>query len=486
MNHRVFHVCLLSLFCIMVAALWQCQKRGGIKGVTSVQDRYFFVQNNITFEKYSVGDSFDVQILLNDIKQVIDGFGGCFHELGWQALQALNESQRDSVLKSLFGTDGCNFNTGRMAIGANDFARDWYSFDENAGDYEMNYFSIDRDKQNLIPFIKAALKLRPEIKIWGSPWCPPSWMKKNSYYACSPSPYNKLDPSLPRRENGETDFIMDKRTQAAYALYFTKYVQAYQAEGITISAVHVQNEPHSCQSFPSCLWQGADLKNFIRDYMGPLFMEKGLTTTEIWYSTFERPYDGPWAAEIDGVLNDEKVMQYIRGFGFQWAGREAIAEIHKRVPHMKLMHTEMECGDGQNTWTWAEHVYDLLSHYFNNGANSQMYWNMILNETQKSSWGWPQNSMVTINSQTGQITFNPDYYILKHFSHFIKSGAHYLNTTGNGRSQLAFINPGGDIVLLIHQKEPRGSEWKVKVGTRLLTVAVPAQSVSTILIENLY
>ncbi len=465
---------------LLIPIFWQCQKPFHVVGISSVDGNYFFEQKNITYQKFEEGSTYDLEILMTEPEQVIDGFGGCFHELGWQAMQILNESQRDSVLRSLFSSSGCNFNTGRMAIGANDFALNWYSFNENAGDYEMKYFSIDRDKQNLIPFIKSALKLKPEIQIWGSHWCPPSWMKKNSYYACSPSPYNELDPALPRRENGETDFIMDERTQSAYALYFAKYVQAYQAEGITISAVHIQNEPHSCQSFPSCLWQGADLKNFIRDYMGPIFIKQGLST-EIWYSTFERPYDGPWIAEIDGVLNDEKVMKYIRGFGFQWAGRDAIAEIHRRLPDIKLMHTEMECGDGQNNWSWAEHVYELLRHYFDNGANSQMYWNMILNETQKSTWGWPQNSMITINSTTGLITFNPDYFIMKHFSHFIKSGARKLKIAGKRSSELAFRNGHGDIVLLIHG-EQESKELTVKVINKLITLETPAHSVNTFVI----
>jgi glucosylceramidase len=481
MKRRVKNFQLLLTFCILSVVVWYCHGPIRINGVSSVEGRYFYNQDNISYKTYTPGDSFDVEILLTVPEQVIDGFGGCFHELGWQAMQVLDESRKDTVLKALFTASGCNFNTGRMSIGANDFALNWYSYDEKADDYEMKYFSIDRDKQNLIPFIKSALKLKPDLKIWGSPWCPPSWMKKNSYYACSPSPYNDLDPILPRRENGETDFIMDQRTMSAYALYFVKYVQAYQAEGITVNAVHVQNEPHSCQSFPSCLWQGADLKNFIRDYMGPLFAEKGLAT-EIWYSTFERPYAGPWIAEIDSVLNDKKVMSYIRGFGFQWAGRDAIAEIHKKLPDIKLMHTEMECGDGQNTWAWAEHVYELLCHYFNNGANAQMYWNIILNETQKSSWGWPQNSMITINSGSGQITFNPDYFVMKHFSHFIKPGAHKLKMSGKRGSDLAFVNPRGEIVMLIPNKQQQSTDVRVKLGHRLLNFTVPAQSINTFLI----
>jgi glucosylceramidase len=150
--------------------------------------------------------------------QVIDGFGGCFNDLGWQALLALDEPAREAALKELFDPAGANFTLCRMPIGANDFSLKWYSFDETPGDYRMEDFSIERDRSDLIPYIKAAMKYQPKLGVWGVPWSPPEWMKTNNHY------------------KGGT-MKQDARTLAAYALYFSKYVRAYRAEGVHVYAV---------------------------------------------------------------------------------------------------------------------------------------------------------------------------------------------------------------------------------------------------------
>ena len=430
------------------------------------------------------GDSYDIEIHLDDPEQVIDGFGGSFNELGWEAMTVLDDSARRKVVAALFSEDGCNFNLGRMPIGANDFAVDWYSLNETPGDYSMERFSMERDRQRLIPYIELAMQFQPDLRIWGSPWAPPSWMKQNGYYACSPSRYNELDPSLPRRENGATDFITDGRTLDAYALYFAKYVEGYRGEGIDVYAVHVQNEPHSCQPFPSSLWQGTDLKDFVRDHLGPLFSERGMDT-EIWYGTFERPYEGQFAAEIDSLLNDAEAMQYISGVGFQWAGKEAIAAVHAQRPELDLMHTETECGNGQNTWAYAEYIYDLWRHYFDNGANAQLHWNMILSAGEVSTWGWRQNSMISVDYSSGTVTYNPEFYLVKHFSHFIRPGARKLRISGDRLSELAFRNPDGSIVLVLHNEGENADTRRVKIGARLIELEVDGHAFGTALVEHI-
>ena len=465
----------------LVHIFWACQSQHHLKVYTSTNQKRWYQNRDIISKTYQETDSVDIEILADEKEQIIDGFGGCFNELGWDALKVLNDEVREAVLKSLFGSDGCNFNICRMPIGANDFARNWYSLNDSAGDYEMNYFNIERDKRSLIPYIKSAMEIQPDLKIWGSPWCPPAWMKKNGYYACSPSPYNDLDPNLPRRENGDTDFITDDKTQQAYALYFVKFIKAYQAEGINVYAVHVQNDPHSCQSFPSCLWKGQDLKNFIYNYLGQAFEPEGLAT-EIWYSTFERPYEGEWAVEIDSVLNDEKAMRYVKGFGFQWAGKNAIFEVYRRNPKVKFMHTETECGDGKNTWEQAEYIYDLIRHYFDHGANSQMYWNMILSENPKSPWGWLQNSMITIHSEHQKVIYNPEFYVMKHFSHFIRPGAFKLKIVGNRNNELVFQNPNAEIVLVVNNNRETSKDLRVKIQDTILIICMPGHSLNTVII----
>lgn len=387
-----------------------------------------------------------IRVFPNRQQQVIDGFGGCFNELGWEALNLTDPASRAEIFKSLFDTiAGCRFNICRMPVGANDYAVDWYSYDETPGDFDMKNFSIERDRKRLIPYIRCAQAYYPNLRIWASPWCPPSWMKTNNNYACRPDTVNDLDEKGAGEEM-HTQFRMEEKYLAAYALYFSKFITGYHKEGIDIYAVHVQNEPNSCQNFPSCIWEPAALADFIGKYLGPE-LEKNMLQTEIWLGTIERPQIG----RIDAVLTDTLAKKYIRGVGFQWAGKDAIPLVHTKYPGYKLMQTETECGDGSNDWKAAEHTFSLMKHYFNNGANAYMYWNMVLNESGKSQWGWKQNSMISVNSNTGKVTLNPEYFLMKHFSHFIIPGSYKIESPDTGclafRDHdsviIEYYNPGG-------------------------------------------
>lgn len=381
-----------------------------------------------------------IRVFPDNKHQLIDGFGGCFNELGWVALNSLLPEEQEKIIRALFDTiDGCKFNICRMPIGANDYALDWYSHDETKDDFDMKDFSIERDRQSLIPYIRKAKIYNPELKIWASPWCPPSWMKTNNHYACNPDTVNGLKAEG-KGEEMRTQFRMEEKYLTAYALYFSKFIRAYKYEDIDIYAVHVQNEPNSCQIFPSCIWSPSALATFIGEYLGPQFKKDGLST-EIWLGTIERPQ----IERIDTILSNPEAKKYIKGIGFQWAGKDAIPGVNKKYSNYKLMQTETECGNGSNDWTAAEHTFNLMMHYFNNGANAYMYWNLILNETGKSQWGWKQNSMITIDSRTKAVTFNPEFYLMKHFSYFIKQGACRLETSD--KNCLAFKNPGSIIIV---------------------------------------
>lgn len=168
-------------------------------------------------------------------KQEVLGFGGCFNELGWETLQIASDESRKAFLDELFLPGGCNFNYGRVPIGANDFSIDWYSCDDTPDDFALEHFNIDRDKKYTIPFIREAQKRQQEFPVFASPWSPPVWMKV-------PKVYNY---GIIR---------MEKQVLWAYANYFVKFVQAYAEEGIDVFQVHVQNEPMSDQKFPSCQW----------------------------------------------------------------------------------------------------------------------------------------------------------------------------------------------------------------------------------------
>jgi glucosylceramidase len=374
--------------------------------------------------------------------QVIDGFGGCFNELGWIALSKIEKKDRDKVISELFNTEnGCKFNFCRLPMGASDYAAEWYSLNENDGDYSMEKFSIERDHLYLIPYIKESLAFNSYLKLFASPWSPPTWMK-------FPRAYN----------NGR--LIMKKEILDAYALYFKKFVEAYEEEGIKIDQVHIQNEPFADQKFPSCLWSGEQYKVFIRDHIGPLF-DKENVPAEIWFGTLNGPTQMSFSPigtitvqsydeYVDCVLFDDETRKYIKGVGYQWAGQNVIQRTHESFPELKLMQTENECGDGTNTWEYARYIFDLMRHYINNGANSYIYWNMVLEPQGTSTWGWNQNSLITINPDTKEVIYNPEFYLMKHFSHFIEPGAVRLGTKGHwSGNSLAFENPNGEVIIIV-------------------------------------
>ena len=220
-----------------------------------------------------------------------------------------------------------------------------------------------------------------------------------------------------------------------------KYVLAYRAQGIPVSAVHVQNEPISEQVYPSCRWTGPQERDFVRDYLGPEF-KAAHVPAQIWLGTIN---DGNLADYADPVLSDPKAAAYISGVGYQWEGKAAIGPTHDKYPAVQLMQTETECGGGENNWGSAAHTWGLLAHYLTHWANSYMYWNMVLDQNSVSSWGWRQNAMVTVHTDTKAVTYNPEFYLMKHFSAFVAPGAKRVAVTGSADT-LAFRNPNGAIV----------------------------------------
>lgn len=415
----------------------------------------------------------DIEVLVDKKAQEIDGFGGCFNEKGWEALSNLMPDKRELILSELFNQEnGCKFNICRMPIGASDYAIEWYSLNETPGDFEMKNFNIDRDKKYLIPYIQAAKKINPDLKIWASPWSPPSWMKRNNNYACKQSKYNKYN-GLESKE-GENMFDINDKNLDAYALYFSKFIQAYKNEGIDIFMVQPQNECHSATIYPGCTWTASALGEFIR-HLGPRFEQDNLNT-EIWFGTMERPY----IAEIDTILKNPATAKYVKGLGFQWGGRPVVLEVNAKYPAMRKMQTESQCGDGSNDWKAAVETWNLMKSYFSSGVNSYMYWNMILDDSGNSAWGWKQNAMISVFTKTKDIQFNVEFYLMKHFSYFIRKGAHRVQLSKINDNILAFENPDGQIVLVICNNTDKDRVMKIKIGDQMITPKISSQSFNTI------
>lgn len=417
--------------------------------------------------------------LLNPL-QTVDGFGSCFNEMGWASLGLLSEKDRQSVLRELFEPGaGANFTICRMPVGANDFSLDWYSYNETEGDFRMKHFSVANDRETLIPFIKSALRYNPGLKIWASPWSPPVWMKDNRHYACAPmdpnAGSNGIRPEQYRRE-GVNMFIKEDAYFKAYALYFSKFIKAYRAEGIRVSMVMPQNEFNSCQNFPSCTWLSSGLNRFVGEYLGPAMKKLGV---EVMFGTMERPNP----ALVDTLLQDPKSSRYIKGVGFQWAGKHAVGAIHQNYPGLRIYQTEQECGDGQNNWAFAMYAWGLMKHYFDNGANVYDYWNVSLEEGGVSHWGWKQNSLVTVNPRDKTYRFTYDYYVMKHVSHFVSPGAKKLAVSGAFSDLLAFRNPDGSIAIIIRNDKNEEASPVIRLGKHAFAPGLKPNSLSTFVID---
>ena len=418
----------------------------------------------------------DPKMTAKDAAQPIQGFGACFNELGWTSLSALKDDDREAVLHELFHPNaGARFTYCRMPIGANDFATEAYSYDETDGDFELKHFSIEHDRKTLVPFIQSALRHQPNLRLWASPWSPPSWMKRNHFYA-EAAAYpgmvaNGIRPDQIGHE-GEDMFIQESRYFEAYARYFGRFIDAYRDAGIHIGMVMPQNEFNSAQDFPSCTWTPEGLARFLR-YLGPE-MEK--RDVEVYFGTLER--GNPTMLET--VMADKDASKYVKGIGAQWAGKNALPAVHRQHPGLLVFQSEQECGDGTNAWSYTGYCWQLMKHYFRSGASGYMYWNISTAQGGRSTWGWNQNSLVSVDTAQRSFHFNHDYYLLKHLTHFVSVGAIQLGVNGTCDDAFAFLNPDKSVVALIRNELAHPQRVQVQVGERGGEIELPPDSIGTI------
>lgn len=464
---------------------------GGFKVYTTTEDNPWF--ESTSYDKTLPGDEADLIVDLSATGQTVQGFGVCFSELSHRALSKLSAADYDAVMTELFAPDGgMGFTICRMPIGASDFALKYYSFDDTPGDLAMEGFSIDNDKQTLVPLIRDALAKNPGLKVWGSPWCPPSWMKVNGHYASRPLRSRMGGPSARRRleldnlirdnglsdsqimHEGEDSFILDEAYLQAYALYFRKYIRAYREQGIDIFMVMPQNEFNSDQNFPSCTWTARGITDFLH-YLVPAMKEEGV---EVYFGTMERPN----RALVDTVLTDPLIGKDIKGVAFQWAGKDALPLIHESYPGLTMVMSEQQCFNGANSWKDFMDAWDLLKHNMDNGVAIYDYWNLALFDGEVSTWGWQQNSLISVDYETGAYKKNYEFYEMKHISRYVMPGAVYLGTGGSMEEAMAFRNPDGSIVVLTAEKTGTPRNLTIEAGKKTIKVNIPANSVNTIVI----
>lgn len=458
--------------------------------VMSQEGKYWQEQEPLATAAWDANSHSDLYIDVNENityqKMAEDIWGGCFNERGWKRLLMLTEEERSHILDLLFKPDepeGLHLTLGRIPIGASDFANTLYTLDDLpegvATDYNMEYFSIERDKSEtgIIPFIKEALKRNPNMKFWASPWSPPAWMKDNNNLIAG-------------------NIVYTEENMAAYAQYFKKFVESYKAEGINISMVSPQNEPTMWTAYTSCIWTGQQLCDFIRDHLGPAMSEIGV---EVYLGTFTNSND----RMMDAALKDPESRKYISGVTFQWWSYFKSYSLYHTGFDLGMMQSETMCGNGNNDWRYAENQFDIMWMYLSTGISAYNLWNMVLEWDGVNPGGhntaanpWPQNAPITVNDNTKEYRINPHYYEYKHFTNFIQPGARRISSTGTYDAEfplideresddryakelheIAFRNPDGSNVLMVKNGSSSTKHVDINFNGRKVSVDLPAHSI---------
>ena len=444
------------------------------------------------------------------------GWGTTFNELDLDAMRMLKQEEQEEVMHNLYAPDGeLHFTHARISMNANDYSRAWYSCDSVDGDFELKYFNIDHDKQNIVVLAKMAKKYCPTLQLFMSPWSPPAWMKINHDYPVLSSKYNNLNPQknymlysgvtgrddkdgrqyypdemkllgdrdgvFPRRLATQDYFIQDPRYLTAYANMFCKFIDLYAAEGLPITKVMYQNEAYSYTPYPGCAWTAEGTLKFNNEYLAPILKAKH-PEVELWIGTFNTNR----LDYVEKILDDATLQKNIKGVGTQWECRQNLPEMRKRYPNLHFMMSESECGNGQMDWNAAEHTFFLLCDNLGNGCEEYYNWNFILPDNGISTWGWTQNGLIQVNSKTHTIRYTPEYYAYKHFSHFVATG--YKMVGYNGRkfesTPIVVFNNENTYVVIFGNFTDSTSSASVELKGKYLNVATKPHSFATYIISK--
>jgi len=433
-------------------------------------------------------------------------WGTCFNELDWDAYNLLDKKSRDEIMENIFSPSGdLRFSRGRLSMNANDYARAWYSCSEVNGDFDLKYFNIEHDKNNIIPLIKAAQVYNDNMQFFMSPWSPPAWMKINNEYCVQSSKYNNQDPRkdyylfanaptdeysvkllgdrdgvYPRKLATQDYFIQDPRYLQSYANMFVKFIDLYKEQGINITRVCYQNEAYSYTVYPGCAWTAEGTIKFNRDYLAPA-LDKSYSDVKLWLGTFNTNRQD----YIEKILSDEGLRSKIYGMATQWECRECLPSLRSKYDGLHWMCSESECGNGSMDWAAGEHTFFLLADNLGNGVDEYYIWNFLLPDNGLSSWGWSQNALVQVDSKTKTHRYTAEYYAVKHFSHFIDEGDEMVGYAGRENSQtpLVVYRHGNGYIAVAGNFTDTKSTQTIKIGKKYLNITTMPHSFNTFVIE---
>jgi glucosylceramidase len=449
-------------------------------------------------------------VTVNDtaVAQNWEGMGAAFNERGWKYLSSA-DMQTKAIGLLFSAKDGANFAWGRIPMGASDYSEIRYTMDDNAGadpapdgtesnrpkgDATLATFSLDRDKTKLIPYIKAAQAVKPELRFWASPWTPPVWMKSSYKKDSGASP--KPNPNVPTKPSYYDGGNMksDPAILTAYALYYTKFVQGYKDQGINIELVSPQNEPGYDQNYPSCLWDKATYTTFIGKYLGPAMMTLGV---KVMAGTLSNESAGKDADNATAALADATAKPFLTVIGAQWGMLDAskLSPLNSTLP---VWATEHKCGN----YPWNPSGYPAYNN--SQAPNDQAYgveswgyirdaiknvkvtsynaWNMVLDKSglgNDTSRDWKQDALLVADG--GAVTATPAYYVFRHISQYVNPGAKVVGTTGG--DAVAFKNMDGSLVAVMYNKDAANAAYVVAIGGKKYQFAMPANGWATLKVK---
>jgi len=432
--------------------------------ITSPQSNILFELNTYPLRFGTVSNSDPVIIPdTTTTYQTIDGFGNCLTGGSAIVLNKMSQEKRTSLLKELFATDGKNIGISylRISIGASDLSDRTFTYDdlpEGQTDPDMTSFSIDPEKTDLIPVLKEILAVNPDIKILGSPWSPPTWMKTNHAFIGG-----NLRPDC----------------FAAYAKYFVKYIKAMQAEGIPIDAITIQNEPLYGGNNPSMEMSAVDQALFIKQNLGPAFVAAGITTKIIIYDHNADRTDYPIS-----ILNDPEAAQYVDGSAFHLYGGtiDMLSLVHNAYPSKNLYFTEQWVGaPGNLAGDMKWHIENLIIGGTRNWCKAVLEWNLASDPQYKPHTdGGCSQCLGTVTIDGDYVSRNPAYYILAHAAKFVRPGSVRISTNlPSYLPNVAFQRPDGKKVLIVLNTSGTMKSFNLKYKEKSVSLTLDSGAAGT-------
>ncbi|MFK7810300.1 MAG: glycoside hydrolase family 30 beta sandwich domain-containing protein [Saprospiraceae bacterium] len=431
--------------------------------------------DKLLFKKTGQPTEGEISVFVNPKKtfQNFIGIGGAITDASAEVFAKLSQDKQEELLDAYFGNNGINYNIIRTSIHSCDFSSKSHTYIEE-GDAELKTFSIKQDRKFRIPMIKRATALiGNDLIFYASPWSPPPFMKSNK---------NMLQGGKLLPEHYQT-----------WANYFVKFIEAYEAEGIPVWGVTIQNEPMATQRWESCIYTASEERDFLKYNLGPTFEKAGMSDKKIVVWDHNRDLISHRA---NTIFEDPEAAKYAWGIGFHWyevwtGGNpkyENLANIKESFPTKNLLFTEgcQEKFSAAHYYRWsnAERYGNSMINDFNNGTVGWTDWNILLDET-----GGPNHvnnlcfAPIHADLTTNELIYTPTYYYIGHFSKFIRPNASRISTT-TSRSTIestSFRNENGSFVTVVMNKTDQAITYKFIAADGEVSLTIPAHAMQSIL-----